>query len=204
MKENTHSRKWEKMNAALKNYSAYLARNKSKPLGLIDLLYISNFKGGNAAVCENEADVDEKLKNYDAVFVKIREKFGEKKLEELESEKVDELCGLAQDVFTLARQKETKIDGFKESYLSALMHAHFPNLLPIIDRRVMVGAGIITEKNKNLHFKSGNQLRDIPEDYPRLIRKSHKDLKEIKEAKNLRELDKYYFARGFPDWMRKK
>ncbi len=203
MEENTHSRKWEKMNAALINYKDYLKKNKDKPLDLIDLLYISNFKGGNAAVCESEETVNKKLEEYDALFLKIREKFGERKLEELVQKEVEELCKSAQEVFALANNDEYKIDGFKESYLSALMHVHFPDLLPIIDRRVMVGSGIITKEKKSDYLNGSNQLKNISFCYPFLVNRSYHDLKKDKSNKSLRDLDKHYFIQGFLAWMRK-
>jgi hypothetical protein len=45
--------RWEKADISYRNYIAYLNR-KSSPceLSLIDLLYVSNFKGGSASIQE--------------------------------------------------------------------------------------------------------------------------------------------------------
>ena len=37
----------------------------------------------------------------------------------------------------------TKIDGIGVSYLSALLNAYFPNLIPILDRRMLINLKLV-------------------------------------------------------------
>ena len=50
---------WTNAARSLKNYQQYIDRKRTKyELTLIDLLYISNFKGGNASIHEEEGIVN--------------------------------------------------------------------------------------------------------------------------------------------------
>lgn len=51
---------WKKSEISLQNYQNYLSRKKDKfHLSIIDLLYILNFKGGNATINEGEHALEE-------------------------------------------------------------------------------------------------------------------------------------------------
>ena len=86
----------------------------------------------------------------------------------------------------------TSIDGFKSSYASALLHFYFPNLIPILDRRVLQGIGIKIRTNTQ------GQVVQIDQYYPQLIDAFYKDLTEG-SGKTLRELDKEYFIKPIPE-----
>tara|TARA_R110002167_G_scaffold134051_7_gene319389 strand:- start:8521 stop:8706 length:186 start_codon:yes stop_codon:yes gene_type:complete len=48
-------KQWQKSKYSFENYINYISRKKDKyHLSLLDLLYISNFKGGNATINEPE------------------------------------------------------------------------------------------------------------------------------------------------------
>ena len=185
--ENT---RWEKADISYRNYVAYLTR-KPLPydLSLIDLLYVSNFKGGNASIQEEESSINQKLKKYSDIIRKVAERFGSRNLRDLNEIELKSLQKFCAEFFTLVRRDSLfRIDGFGSSYTSALLHFHFPALIPILDRRVLNGAGINAEVNAQ------GQVIDIERYYPELIQYFHRELRNRPEI-DLRGLDKELFIK---------
>ncbi len=183
------STQWEKANISYQNYVNYIKRKIKKfELHLIDLLYIRNFKGGNASIHEEETSVDTKLKEYSKHLEEIDREFGNKQLRELSEEELESLKKKVQSFIQLTKNRMTAIDGFKSSYASALLHFYFPDLIPILDRRVLNGVGIEVEKN------SQGQVINIEEHYPELIDKFFDYLKK-NPTKSLRDYDKECFTK---------
>ena len=194
---------WKKSNVALDNYNNYIngkiELEKKFDLTLIDLLYISNFKGGNATINEEENFINAKLKAYSNVFINIHETFGNKNLSTLKESEVHNLLRLIVEVIDLSKKRETGIDGFKSSYLSALLHSYFPNLIPILDRRLLINLGLV-EKIEQLNNQK--QVKHIEDYYPDLIKTVQK--KSIELEKSVRELDEIYFKQELPNWVNRK
>jgi hypothetical protein len=168
--ENT---RWEKADISYLNYVAYLMR-KSLPydLSLIDLLFVSNFKGGNASIQEEESSINLKLKTYSDIIRKVEECFGNRNLRELSEIELKSLQKFSTEFLALVRKDSLfRIDGFGSSYTSALLHFHFPTLIPILDRRVINGAGI------NAKINAQKQVIDIERYYPELIEYFHRELR---------------------------
>jgi len=139
---------WEKADISYRNYLDYISKKKEKfELTYIDLLYVRNFKGGNASINEDEASVNKKLKKYSEHLMAINQEF-RKYLKDLSSEELESLKNKALSFIRLTLSNSTSIDGFRCSYASALLHSYFPNLIPILDRRVLNGMGIKVKKNK--------------------------------------------------------
>lgn len=182
--------RWEKADISYHNYLKYIQRKGDKyALSLIDLLYVSNFKGGNASINESESSVNQKLERYSSLMREIQEEFGERRLAELTREDIVRLKEQAGAFLNLtARDSSHSIDGFKSSYASALLHFHFPNLIPILDRRVLNGAGLEVEVN------SQKQVVRIERYFPELIDKFYEELRK-RQNLTLRALDKEYFTK---------
>ncbi|MEP7376535.1 MAG: hypothetical protein ABI675_24265 [Chitinophagaceae bacterium] len=181
-------KRWEKMNISLLNYQSVLRRKPSKfELGLVDLLFVSNFKGGNSSIHEHESVLNVKLKSYQDALKEIHALFSDKHLYELNDLEVDTLIELGLSLLKLCKNPETSIDGFKESYASALLHAYFPNLLPILDRRVLGGLKLINKSD----LRSG-QVKDILRFYPSLIKQMHRETSL--QNRPLRDIDRQYFS----------
>lgn len=183
-------KKWGKAAISYKNYIKYIDCKTNKfELTLIDLLYISNFKGGNSTINEDELIIKDKLKTYSKILNEIEGEFGSRKIVDLNDievkrlkEKVKVLCSLTK------KNTESKIDGFSVSYLSALLNCYFPNLLPILDRRVLINLGIVIDVDIN---KQG-QIIGIERFYEILIDKMKK--KSLEEEKSIRQIDKELFV----------
>jgi hypothetical protein len=60
-------------------------------LTLIDLLYVSNFKGGYATINEPEEIISKKLFVYGQLFKEINERFANKNLNNLDNNEITEL-----------------------------------------------------------------------------------------------------------------
>jgi hypothetical protein len=182
--------RWQKADISYQNYVAYLKR-KPLPydLSLIDLLYVSNFKGGNASIQEEEKRINLKLKAYSEIIKKVAERFGHRNLRDLNEVELKSLQKFSAEFLTLVKKDSLFcIDGFGSSYASALLHFHFPTLIPILDRRVLNGAGI------NAEINAQGQVIDIERYYPELIQYFHRELQKRPE-KDLRTLDKELFIK---------
>lgn len=182
---------WEKANVSFCNYQAYL-KSKVIPyeLTLIDLLHISNFKGGNASIHEKTEEVDRKLQPYGEKLREIANQFSDLTLAQLNKQQTEQLVQMVKACCSLVYQKEHKVYGFGVSYLSALLAAHFPDLIPILDRRILNGLGdILSEENIN----SQKQVKGIKEFYPGLIYRVQKQA--TTSGKSLRDIDQELFVK---------
>lgn len=181
--------RWEKSAISFDNFQNYIKQKENKfHLTLIDLLYISNFKGGNATMNEEEKIIEKKLKSYSKILSDIESKFGDKNLSDINEIELKELYGLIHNICSLTHKKsEVKIDGFSVSYLSALLNAYFINLIPILDRRILINLNLvgIGDISKN------GQVKNILNFYEQLIVR----MQEIsrKSKKSIRDIDKEYF-----------
>jgi len=183
-------KKWEKMR---NSYEYVAARIDSKPksgrynIDLIDLVLVSNFKGGYASIAERYENLDVKLKAYtDGIYI-IAKSFKRKKLQRLNKAQLNMLCEQAQSFLQLTLSEKTKIDGFGPSNASALLNIYFPDLLPILDRRVLSGAKICVKKNKQ------GQVTKIERHYKKLIEYVHRRLSKDKRL-SIESLDKKLFS----------
>ena len=180
---------WEMLNHAMLHYQTFISNKKSKySLTIIDLLHVSNFKGGNASITEPEKTLGTKLKSYQDVLKKIDNKFTGKKLSQLNNDETEELIKLCNEVSALTKDSKTKIRGFGPSYASALLAAHFMDLIPVLDRRILNGANIQVTYDKQ------KQVKNISQYYGQLIKACQSELKKRKNI-TLRELDKEWFTK---------
>lgn len=179
--------RWEMLNHAMHHYQQYI-QSKKKPfsLSIVDLLFISNFKGGNASITEPLGTLQRKLKKYEKILVKINESFEGKTLSSLNSKETKDLIQNCDEFLQLTLIPDTKIRGFGPSYSSALLAAYFFELIPVLDRRVLNGAKIDTVKD------SQKQVKNIERYYGELILAFQQNLKE-NPVMTLRELDKIWF-----------
>jgi hypothetical protein len=187
--DNKAKTQWSKANISYNNYIVYIGKKINKfELTLIDLLYISNFKGGNSTINEDELIIKNKLITYSKYFKEIDAEFGSRKLVELNDTETNRLIEKVKDLCSLTKKNtESKIDGFSVSYLSALLNCYFPNLLPILDRRILINLGIVTKIHRN---KQG-QIKDIEAFYEILIRRMKEEA--IRKRITIREIDKDLF-----------
>ena len=177
---------WENANKSLENYQEYIKSKQHRfILTYVDLLYISNFKGGNASIHEDENKVNDALKKYSKLLRDIDIGFYAKNLRELTIEETENLIELTLEFIDFTKKENIPIYGFKVSLASALLHAYFPDLIPIVDRRVLIS-------KLGIEVKSMNQKLYI-EAIPRLINEFQKELK-LNNRNTLRSLDKKYFG----------
>lgn len=180
---------WGKAAIGYQNYQDYLAlKNDKFKLKLVDLLYVSNFKGGNATINEYEHSVEQKLTYYSTILKEISSNYGSKSLGDLCHDERVQLKKLITRLCELTKKDcPTKIDGFGASYLSALMSSFFPKLIPILDRRILLNLKLVREDD----VSSQGQIKNIEKFYPILIDKMYSIC--TKSNKSLREIDKEIF-----------
>lgn len=184
-------RQWNKSDISYINYSNFISNKSNKfKLTLIDLLYVSNFKGGYATINEPEETITEKLVPYGQLFKEIDKKFNRKNISHLNKNEMVKLIEFSEDLIKLTDAKsENKIDGFSVSFLTTLLHFYFPNLYPILDRRVLNGLKLIKEKDLD---KQG-QVRNLKGFYATLI----EEFKNKIGNRTIREFDKELFTTKF-------
>src|ERR1700684_633415 len=122
--------RWMKSNLSFENYQQYIvSKSERYSLSLVDLLYVSNFKGGNSTINESEVQINLKLTFYSNELKIIDTLFKDSTLGKLPYSKVQTLIQKINDLCDLTiKSRSTRIDGFGVSYLSALLCAHYPNL----------------------------------------------------------------------------
>lgn len=192
--------RWHKARRAYAYASARIAERRAThrfAIDHIDLVLVSNFKGGNASIAEPLEVLEEKLKAYNACLLGIAEGFKGKRLRDLKDAQVLKLCGQAADFLQLTLSNETKIDGFGPSYASALLNIYFPDLLPILDRRVLLAADA-----PQVQVKSQGQIRKIEQHYSWLIQETHRHLKRNRKL-TMSQLDFELFSTHLPETKRK-
>jgi oligoribonuclease (3'-5' exoribonuclease) len=190
----TAENRWKRFNIAFLSFQAYIANkqtNNKFNLTIIDLLYTSNFKGGNASIIEKESELSEKLIIYSKTLKEIDTLIGTTKLACFSEEELKPIINKGLDFLKHTEKDETKISGFGVSYASALMCAYFPDVMPIIDRRVLKSSGI---KDVISNSQKGGQAKNPISDYENLIIKFYEELKKYPEF-SLREQDKIWFSK---------
>jgi hypothetical protein len=181
---------WVMLNEAMSHFQEHIRRKKQKwELSLIDLLHVSNFKGGNASITEPVATLSKKLKYYEIALRDIEGNFKKKALNDLTTDQLIQLTACCKNFLALTTQPESKIRGLGPSYASALLAAYFINLIPILDRRVLNGANISVTTQAN------GQVKDIAKHYTELIEAFRTALRLTPEM-TLRELDKQWFSKS--------
>lgn len=180
---------WEMLDHAMQHYQKYISSKENRySLSIVDLLHVSNFKGGNASITEPLPTLEIKLRSYERILSEIADKFSDKKLAKLSETETLDLINLCNKVTELTKANDTKIRGFGASYASALISAHFMYLVPILDRRILNGAGITVQ------YDSQKQVKNIAQYYGVLIKACQSELLKQKNL-NLRDLDKHWFIK---------
>lgn len=187
---------WDRLDHALSQYLVYLdevrTRETTCDLTIVDLLFIRNFKAGNSSITEHPGFIEERLGPYSNLLREIRNKHGSKQLKELTDAELDSAISLARNFLQLTLNDKTKIRGFGPSYASALLAAHFPNLYPVLDRRVLNGAGVDAAHDNN------GQVRQIQTHYESLIMQFRMELGKM-PTRTLREIDREWFVVPLPE-----
>jgi hypothetical protein len=182
--------RWANLNTAFENYLSYISKKTDRlSLSILDLLYTSNFKGGNASIVDPESMINTRLKLYEVMLRSCESQFGSRNLGELQSIDLDTFIQLAEAFIALPLTADATIRGLKCSYASALLCAHFPHLAPVLDRNVLAGAGIQHATT------SQGQVIDIQQYYGPLIHYVYA-LQRRSNMKPLREIDRELFIGG--------
>ena len=185
---------WNKSAISYRNFLKYIDSKTYKfELTLVDLLYISNFKGGNSTINEDELEIKGKLKSYSKALEELETMFHSRTLVDIDDKELIQLIEKVKLLCSLTRKGAAcNIDGFSVSYLSALLNCYFPNLLPILDRRVLINLGIVADQDINTQ----GQIINIENFYEPLIAKMRE--KSRLEDKTLRQIDMELFIIEIP------
>ena len=188
-------KKWITSHVLLLDYQEYINKKVDKlSLTFIDLLYISNFKGGNSTIKCGEENINITLKEYSNSLKKLNKIYSGKSLIELNDIETEELIKTVE--LTIKDLIENhNINGFKYSYMSALLHAYFPNLLPILDRRILINLELVTIND----IDSTKQVKKIEQFYGSLVNK-FREILIADNTKSIRNVDYENFILELPHW----
>lgn len=182
--------RWERLNIAFENYILFIEEKEDKyKINYIDLLHVSNFKGGNSSITENISSVENKLLYHSDLMKSIDEKIHPLKLGKLDDKQFYSLLNYVDKIIDLTKEPITSIKGFGISHFSALYHAHFPDLIPILDRRLLYNSKIISYNSKS------GPIKNIENYYSKLIEWTRQE--SCKDGMGLRQIDKKYFIIDF-------
>jgi len=193
-------KRWEKARNAYAYARKYLQQKKASDkssLTVIDLILVSNFKGGSASICEPIQSLQGKLPKYSDQLKEITTTFEGQKLSTLSKESLEKLSEMGVLFLNLTKENKSKIDGFGPSNASALLNIYFPDLLPILDRRVLNGAKI-----KGVKINSQKQVVNIERHYKDYIIYCYQML--LQSSHNLESLDRELFSLDLSDLFKRK
>ena len=109
---------------------------------------------------------------------------------EINEEELKKLEVIINEMNNFITNEDTHIFGFGFSYLSALLSFYFPNLLPIIDKRILLNLEFVTQGEL-----MQKQVKNINEYYIRLLNRIREELsKNENRKKTLRDFDKQFFT----------
>ncbi len=180
---------WERAQHAYDHYRLYVTnKNGNAPFALsfIDFIYVKNFKGGSATIAEPRESFDKKKIVYEKKLEAFAS-FTKKKWAAMNDSEHKSLSEQIVSFAAIPSHDESHISGFGESFSSALLHFHFPNHAPILDKRALNGAridGMIVDAYKN--------VKNMLSLYPRLLDFFYERLKENKES-TVRVIDQELF-----------
>jgi len=187
--DNRANNVWLRAKNAYDHYLTYLDSKADKySLSFVDLIYVKNFKGGSSVISEPINGFAEKIKKYEGEIRELQSLLGSQ----------NSLGGLDESDFikikpkivafsSMATIENTRIKGFGPSFSSALLHFYFPNIVPILDRRALNGAGI-----SGLDVNNQGQVTNMMDKYPELINYFRKRMKGNIKIE-LRDIDQELF-----------
>jgi hypothetical protein len=185
---------WRKARTPYGYYQSHIKSKSPKhSITILDLLFVKNFKGGSATIAEPENQFAEKLRQYSKQLEVILQEFGNKELGNLGNKDLDDLIQKVNTFLKLTKDSKTRIDGFGPSFASALLNAHLPKVIPILDRRGLNGFSI-----PNVQTDNQGQVVDIENRYPDLIRRFHGRLTQDSAA-TIESIDEALFSTELDD-----
>lgn len=181
---------WDRAEHAYQHYLDYVARKPDKyALTFTDLVYVKNFKGGSTVIAEPRATIAAKLQLYEqALRAASRNAAFSRALGDLDDQDYLNARERIVDFAALSERPEARISGFRVSFSTALLHFHFPRIVPILDRRAVNGANL-----KGIEVDAQNQVTNLLQLYPALIECFRLKLKSNAKL-TLRELDRHLFS----------
>ena len=188
--------RWQRLNHTFLAYQDHRSRKEDSPYALsyIDLLFVSNFKGGNASIGDAHHQVNACLRqHYQPALERIAERFGDLMLVDVkDADRLPELTEQGQAFLDLTQTAGSCISGFGISWASALLALNFPDLFPILDRRVLNGLGLLRSGDLN----DAKQVKDRISFYPQLIERMAE--RAASGGGSLRKLDEALFKVPMP------
>lgn len=164
--------RWLNARHAYNYYQSYINSKRDKHLlTVVDLLYVKNFKGGASTITEPQEELHDKLQVYSKSLNDLLILYDGTFLQHFSKEEVNELSDQCFKFICLTKNDSLRIRGFGVSFASALLNAYLPNVVPILDRRVLNGMG-----NMHVSTNLSGQVKNIENHFRDLILYFHKTL----------------------------
>lgn len=181
--------RWRNAQQAYEHYQLFISAKPDKyALAFADLVFVTNFKGGNAFISEPVATFAPKLQCYEAALrACAADQSFALTLATIPDPDYSRVHNAIIAFATLPEQSTSDISGFGSSFASALLHFYFPLVVPILDKRALNGSGL-----PGLNVDSNNNVTNLLALYPPLIDNCRERLRQNQQL-TLRELDGQLF-----------
>lgn len=180
---------WKRAGYAYAHYRAYIATKTPRAsLTFADFVFVANFKGGSATVAEPLSSFGHKAAFYAAALENFYKDPGSSQpLGRVSAADYPRLRNLMVEFASLPERDESHISGFGPSFASTLLHFHFPELVPILDKRALNGCGV-----PGIRVDSQNNVTNLLSLFPALIDQFRTQLTASPHL-SLRQLDEQAF-----------
>jgi hypothetical protein len=180
---------WNRAQHAYDHYQQFInAKSDRYALSFADFACVKNFKGGSATIAEPVATFAPKLLNYErAIRLCAADPAFGLTLSTILIQDYARVRNLIVDFGTLSETAASHINGFRCSFASALLHFHFPRVVPILDKRALNGSGV-----PGIQVDRFNNVTNLLALYPKLIDACRARLLQRPNL-TLRELDRLLF-----------
>ena len=154
---------WKRAQHAYEHYQSFISAKPEKyALTFADLVFVKNFKGGNAFLDEPVVTFAPKLQCYEAALrACAADPSFSLTLSSIPNADYNRVRDAIIAFATLPEQSVSDISGFGSSFASALLHFYFPLLVPILDKRALNGSGV-----PGLQVDSYNNITNLLALYP--------------------------------------
>ena len=180
---------WERAQHAYQHYQNFIVSKPNRySLSFADLVFVKNFKGGNALLAEPVTTFNTKIAYYEKILkICAADSAFNNPLSKIPVCDYPRIKKLIIDFVSLPNSQISAINGFGCSFASALLHFYFPSVVPILDKRALNGSSI-----QGIQVNKYNNVTNLLSLYPNLIDYCRTNL-EQRPYLTMRQLDKELF-----------
>lgn len=179
-------------------------RGERYRVNIYDLLLVKNFKVTRQAISTPLPELPAKLPFYSDVLQRIADDFEFTQLQDLHDAQLEGLIELCDELVALTENgAPSKISGIGPAIAAALGAAHFPSLIPVLDKNALAAANLCGAEIPVQVRGQYNDVVGLESHFGDLIRFCRDAMLEVPETlqeyapfEHLRDLDRTMFCLG--------